>query len=305
MRTARAWLDAPQPILRLELVRVLAPLAILGFVSSRLAHVSEWVGGWGFRVPDLSGDALQPIYLPTLGTTGAHVFGVVLVISALSLSLGFRARWAALVFALLMTYAALEDRLATFTVTKLSPMVGFGLAASPCGSAFGIDAWLRSKKGIPMPRTVAGGGVRFFQAFLCTMYCASGLCKARGDWLKHPLVLWTHLHDTLQTWVSVLLANHIPGLVWTVAQGAVLAFEALAPLWFAWKKSRTWAMLFGVGMHAMIAVTFWPVRWFAMLMASLLIASFLPDELLLALDRRLRRWMKPRGTSAPTPSPAT
>ena len=307
MRRPSRWLDDPQPILRLELVRILAPLAILGFVSTRLAHVSEWVGGAGFRVPDLAGAAYQPIFLPTLGVAGAQAFGVALVVSALCVSLGVRARWAALVFAVLMTYAALQDRLATFTVTKLSPAVALALAASPCGRAFGVDAWLRRRReGVRMPKVVAGGSVRFFQAMLCTMYCASGICKARGDWLSYPYVLFSHLHDTLQTPFSVFLANHTPPFVWTLSQGAVLAFEVFAPLWFAWGRSRTPALVFGLGMHAMIAVTFWPVRWFAMLMASLLLGSFLPDRALSAIDRWARRKLRPRAPAPPsTESPAS
>jgi leucyl/phenylalanyl-tRNA--protein transferase len=45
------WLDEPQPALRLELVRIVAPLAILGFMSSRIAHADEWIGDGGFHVP--------------------------------------------------------------------------------------------------------------------------------------------------------------------------------------------------------------------------------------------------------------
>lgn len=296
------WLDAPQPILRLELIRFFLPLAVLGFVSSRLAYAGEWVGGTGFKIPDLGGDYTQPIFLPALGAGGARIFGVVLVAAGLCVAAGIRARAAALVFALCMAYAALQDRLATFTVTKLSPAMFLALAASPCGRAFGVDAWLARRKGVRMPKLVAGGSVRFFQCFLATMYCASGVCKARGDWIKHPLVLWTHLHDTLQTWLSVFLANHVPSVVWTASQYMVLAFEVGAPLWFAWRRSRTPALVFGLGMHFMIATSFWPVRWFAMLMATLLVGSYLPDEAVAWLDRKLRPIF--RRNKPPVPSPA-
>jgi hypothetical protein len=54
------------------------------------------------------------------------------------------------------------------------------------------------------------------------------------------------------------------------------------------------ALVVGVGMHTMIALMFGPVRWFAMLMATLLLASYLPDELLTRLRRRLARLGKKR-----------
>jgi hypothetical protein len=295
------WLDEPQPILRLELVRILAPLAILGFLSSRLAHAGEWVGDAGFRVPNLYGDARQPIDVPALGETSSIVFGLVVVGAALAVSSGFHARKAAFVLALAAAYAALGDRVSTFTVTKLTPVIGLALAASPCGAAYGVDAWLR-KKANPdhrEPRLVAGGSVRFFQVLLCTLYCASGLCKAQGDWLGHPLVLWTHLHDDMQTRVSVFLANAIPAAGWTAAQAAVLLFESLAPLWFAWRRTRTAALIFGLAMHAFIALTFWPVRWFALLMASLLLGSFLPERALALLQDVGRSNPKSREHPAP------
>src|SRR6185295_12675481 len=58
----------PQPVERLAVVRILAPLAVLGFLSSRIAEAPEWIGDAGFSVPDLgdTGDYHQPLYLPPL-----------------------------------------------------------------------------------------------------------------------------------------------------------------------------------------------------------------------------------------------
>ena len=39
-----------------ELIRILAPLATLGFMSGRLAHADEWLSPAGFQVPDLKID---------------------------------------------------------------------------------------------------------------------------------------------------------------------------------------------------------------------------------------------------------
>jgi hypothetical protein len=273
------WLGAPQPILRLELIRILAPLAMLGFLSSRLAYPSEWVGDAYFRLPRLH-DTRHPLDLPALHAPLPTLFSLVLVLAALALSAGFQARKAALVLGCAVAYAALGDRLSTFTVTKLTPVIACALAASPCGSAYGLDAWLRCRRDPTecQPDRVAGGSVRFFQILLCVFYSASGVAKARGEWLEQPLVLWTHLHDSLQTGFSLLLANHLPTVSWTVAQGAVLLFELGAPLWFAWRRTRTAALVFALGMHAFIGACFWPVRWFALLMMVLVYAAFAPER---------------------------
>lgn len=276
------WLDEPQPILRLELIRILAPLAILGFLSSRLAHVGEWVGENGFRLPEFHDATRHPIDVPALPGSAATLYAVTVVATALAVSVGFHPRKAALMLALAVAYAGLGDRLSTFTVTKLTPAIALALAASPCGSAYSVHALLR-RRAHPAhraPALVAGGSVRFFQALLCTVYSASGVAKLRGDWLSHPLVLWTHLHDDMQTRFSLFMANALPAAGWTVAQASVLLFEVLAPLWFALPRTRTAALWFAIGMHGFIGACFWPVRWFALLMISLLLGAFLPERVL-------------------------
>jgi uncharacterized membrane protein YphA (DoxX/SURF4 family) len=283
------WLEGPEPVLRLEIIRVVAPLAVLGFMSSRLAHVDEWLTSAGFQVPPMSvPDYRQPFYLPPLSSTSAWLLAIAMVLSGLAVAVGFRARAAALVFAATLAYVALADRLAAFTVSKLAPAVMLALAASPCGARFGVDAWLarRASPDAPLPRWVAGGGPRFFQVLLPAFYCGSAIAKgfdtssarlARGDWLKDPLVLWSHVHDSYQTGFSFLLADAMPAWAWTALQAVVLALELGAPLWFAMKRTRPWALALAVQMHVMIGLMFWPVRWFALLMIALWLGAYLPE----------------------------
>lgn len=287
-----SWLDTPVPILRLELVRIAAPLAILGFMSSRIAWADEWLGRGGFRVPDLgTGDYRQPLFLPSLPSWAAWSIAVTFVASGLAVSLGWRARQIAWLFAACAAYVALSDRLAAFSVSKLAPVVGIALALSPCGRRFGIDAWRRAKKfpNKKLPRTVTSGTVRFFQIMVPVIYCASGIAKMRGDWLKMPYVLWTHLHGTYQTGFTLFLANLLPPFAWTLFQVGTLVLETGAPLWFSWSRTRPYALLAAVGMHAMIGLMFGPVRYFAMLMATLLIASHLAEPRLESLAQRLAK----------------
>jgi hypothetical protein len=137
---------------------------------------------------------------------------------------------------------------------------------------------------------VSGGCVAFFQFLMPVFYFSSGLAKAHGDWLSERYVLWTHIHDSYQTTVSWLLANHLPAWMWTVIQGAVLAFECGAPLWFALRPTRPFALGFGVAMHLGIGLMFGPVIWFSLLMITLLVASYAPERWLVrALSLRSAR----------------
>jgi uncharacterized membrane protein YphA (DoxX/SURF4 family) len=283
------WLEVPQPVLRLEIVRIFAPLAILGFMTSRISHADEWLGDAGFRVPDLAkADYRQPLFIPALPDWAAWSIAIALAASGLLVALGFRARQAAIVFALTSAFVALSDRLSAFSVSKMAPVIAITLALSPCGSRFGVDAWLRKRQRtkLKLPTHVVSGSVRFIQLLVPVIYCASGIAKIRGDWLHHSHVLWTHLHDSYQTPVALALANILPASAWTVLQAITLGFETLAPLLFAHPRTRTGALIVGVGMHTMIGLMFGPVLWFAILMATLLVSAFLPDRL---LDRAAKR----------------
>jgi hypothetical protein len=131
--------------------------------------------------------------------------------------------------------------------------------------------------------------VRFFQLLVPVIYCASGIAKARGDWLHHPYVLFSHLHGTYQTPVTLFLANLVPPFLWTLLQVGVLVLETAAPLWFAWGRVRPYAVLAAVTMHAFIGLMFGPVKYFAILMATLILASHLAEPLLLRATARLAR----------------
>jgi uncharacterized membrane protein YphA (DoxX/SURF4 family) len=270
---------APQPIVRLEALRILVPLFILGFMSSRLVHADHWIGDAGFRVPDMGGDWRQPLYLPPLPGWTAWALAAAMVASSLSLAAGFLTRYAAGLFAFTLAWVALADRLAAFTVSKLGVALVLALCLSPCGARYGVDSWLRkhqSNSAVFSPTHVSGLVVRFFQLTLVVMYCSSGICKARNDWLTTPYLLWTHLHGSYQTAFTQFLTNRLPGWSWNALQGVTLVFEVFAPLWFVLRWTRPFALAWGLAMHGMIGLMFGPVIWFSLLMASLLVACFAP-----------------------------
>ena len=276
----RAWFFAPQPVARLCAIRILVPLAILGFLSSRLVHADHRIGSSGFHVPDVGRDDYrQPLYLPALPDGIAWTLALLTVVSGVAVAAGALTRVSSVVFALLLVYLALADRLAAFTVSKLGAVLAVALALTPAGARASVDAWLRRSRDWsphPRPGEVGGGNVRFFQMLVAVMYFASGLGKLRGDWLDRNDVIYTNLHDSYQTAVSYLLASRVPAWGWTGFQWLVLALELGAPLWLTLGPTRLPAVVLLLGMHAIIGLGFGPVIRFALLMASLLVACFAP-----------------------------
>jgi uncharacterized membrane protein YphA (DoxX/SURF4 family) len=278
MNAIERWLVAPQPIWRLVLLRLLVPLVILAFLSSRLIHADYWLSPRGFQVPDLGGsDWRQPLYLPSIAPWAAWTVATATVVSGLMLAAGWLTRVAGALFALVLAYLALADRLEAFTVSKLAPVLVLALIYGPSGARCGIDAWRRRRRDpdAPRPTVDTSGALRFFQLFLVVMYSGSGIAKLRGDWLTGS-VLWSHVHDDYQTAVSYFLVRRLPGGAWHGLQWLTLTFEVGAPLWFALRPTRTPALVAGLVMHAMIGLMFGPVVWFALLMSSLLVACYAP-----------------------------
>lgn len=275
-------LFAPQPIVRLEVVRILAPIAMLIFFASRVVHPDDWLSAAGFRIPQLDHDYHQAVYFSPLSPFAARVACGLVVACCIAVAVGAGTRWAALVLAVVLAYAALADRSESFTVSKISPIFALALALSPAGARWSVDAWWRRRRDPrhQPPTLVSAGCVRFFQLWLIVFYFSSGLAKAHGDWLSDPYVLWSHLHDSYQTPVSWFFANHLPTFGWTIMQATTIAFELGAPLWFALRWTRPFALAYGVLMHAMIGMMFGPLAGFSLLMMSLLVASFAPVTLL-------------------------
>jgi Vitamin K-dependent gamma-carboxylase len=269
---------APQPIERLAALRIFLPLAILGFLASRLVHADDWLSTAGFHPPQLIEDWRQPLGLAPVSPTTAWLIAAGLVIAGLGSSLGLATRAMTAAFAGLLAYTTLADRLEAFTVSKLGTVLVIALAVSPCGARASLDAWWRGRRDPARiaPTRCAGGSVRFFQILIPVFYFSSGVCKATGDWLRNPYVLWSHLHDSYQTPVSLFAANHAPSWMWTVIQATTLAFEVGAPLWFGWRRTRPYALIYGVAMHAMIGLMFGPVIWFSLLMIVVLVAGYAP-----------------------------
>jgi len=282
---ASRWLDHPQPVVRLEVLRIVGPLAILGFMSDRLAHVTEWVGVTGFRLQDVP-DWRSPTFPRGLPPGLAWTLAGLMVVSAIATSAGYRTRWSSLLFAATLFAVGVLDHLSSFTVTKIGPVLMLVVSLSRAGRLLGVDAWRRRARGCKRPRRLRPlPAVRFLQLFLAVFYCASGIAKAEGDWLRMPLVMWSHLHDSYQTPVAYALASHLPGWLWTVTQGLVLAFETLAPVWFGLARTRNVALAFALSMHVGIALMFGPVVWFAILMIAVLVTAYLPERCFVPLER--------------------
>jgi hypothetical protein len=293
----RFWFD-PQPAHRIALFRIFAPLAILGLMSSRIWNWQEFLTHAGFHVPEFqTATPDQPIYFAPIGVDTAFVITLLLVASGLAVSLGWHTRIANVIFAALLAYVSLFDRLCAVSVNKLGTTVMVALCFCQSGAVYSLDARRRrrTERNYKPTTEIPGGPIRFLMVQLAVMYCASGLCKAGanpaepGDWLKSGYVLWSQIHGHYQTVVSYWVGRLLPQHAWPVLQALVLTYELGAPLLLVWRRSRNATIGFGFAMHLMVGLMFRRIIYFSLLMMSLL-TLWLPDRAQLTvlwLPRRL------------------
>lgn len=143
------------------------------------------------------------------------------------------------------------------------------LMVSPCGRGLSIDAWRRRRKlaaagdtaGVAASRFVAPWAVRLFQLELCTIYFFTGLAKLGGEtWWQGTSVHYVLNDVTITRWSFAQL----PVPIWITAPITYvsLAFEVFFPVLVLWRRSRPWALLYGVLFHLGIFLTI-DVGWFS------------------------------------------
>ena len=81
----------------------------------------------------------------------------------------------------------------------------------------------------------------------------------------------------------------LPDGMWTAGQYGTLVFEIGAPIWFAWRRTRYWAIAAGFGLHLGIALMMRNVGLF-----SLQMVAFYPLFVSAEAWRGFGRWVLER-----------
>jgi len=250
-RLAECWNDfwyGPMPAIRLAAFRqgILYTLAL--YMLARWMHAGEWLTVAGFH-PSLRADRVNAPQLPLLPPALLPALGIALFGSIALAIFGWLRRPATIVALLLVVYVTLADPISAFTLNRLFilSLLLFALAPAP-GPDDTMPAW----------------PVRVLQLTLVVHYATSGVCKAlRGDWLTSSDVLWAQLQNIYMTDAAALFVRLTPTWAMTLLQHVALGFELLAPLLFGVRRLRPLAIVIGLGMHVMIAVTMYQLIYFS------------------------------------------
>lgn len=250
-RLAERWNEywyAPMPAIRLDAFRQALLFTLVLYMLARWMHAAEWLTAVGFH-PSPAADRINAPQLPLLPVQWLPLLGVGLFGSLALAIFGWLRRPATVVALLLVIYVSLVDPIAAFTLNRLYIFSLVLFALAPAADADDtIPAW----------------PVRILQLNLVLHYATSGVCKAlRGDWLTHSDVLWAQLQNIYMTDAAALIVRVTPMWAMTLLQHLAFGFELFAPLLFGLRRLRPYALVIGLAMHVVIAVTMYQLIYFS------------------------------------------
>ena len=209
----------------------------------------------------------------------------VLAALALAMTVGFRHRIAAALFALGFTYLQLIDVATYLNHYYLASLLALLLAVAPAHRAFSIDA-LRDRS--RRDATVSAFWLYLFRFQVGVVYTFAGLAKAQSDWLVHaqPLRIWLGSHTDLPILGPLFTLPGAP----LVMSWAGFCFDTSVAWLLLYRRTRRFAYPVLLIFHTLTSILF-PIGMFPVIM-TIAALVFFPPEWPLRLAANLGRRLK-------------
>jgi hypothetical protein len=222
-----------------------------------------------------NGDVLWWQVMPDLPLVGVQIMCLLLVIASALLALGAFsnvAAWSVFFLTLaLQRYNPLAFNGGDFIIRGVLQL---GVALGPSGAYLSVDA-ARQRPRSTVPPSIEAWPLRFIQLHISVGYLLTSYLKTRGHTWIDGTALWYALN------LSDLVRFKIPSLITAPPVGAVLTWLSLASeafvgigVWF--RRTRTMALLVGLGLHLGIALTL-EIGFFSLVMITSYLA-FVPGS---------------------------
>lgn len=241
----------------------------------------EWLGTERFSL----------LFMMPQSEAGVYAVFALLVLAALSLTVGFCSRTSAAVLCVMLISLHNRNLIILNSGDGLMRMMGIYLMFSHCGEQLSVDAWLKKRAGAPVVQTeFAIWAQRLMQLQICAVYLHSVLAKSFGTpWLDGTTVYYVlQLREFYRVQLPFLLSS-----IWfsKVLTWGTLAVET-AMFTLVWiKELRYYVLALGLLLHAGIELTM-NIPQFETLMMSSYLLFVDPSHLQWLLDKLAGRWKK-------------
>ncbi len=262
------YLKAPTAIAPLAVFRML-----FGFIM--LVSILRFVlKGW------VKALYIDPVYYFTfygfewvkpLGATGMYLVFTVMAVSAVMIMVGYRYRFAALLFFLTFTYVELIDKSNYLNHYYFVSIVAFLLILLPANKNFSIDSHLNPSIRVgKVPRWT----IFVIQLQLAIVYFYAGAAKLNSEWMLDamPLKIWLPAHAHMPL-IGGLMDFEITAYIFSWA-GAI--YDLTIVFFLLYYRTRLFAYAAVVVFHLTTALLF-PIGMFPYIMVLSTLIFFPPD----------------------------
>jgi hypothetical protein len=276
-------------------------MPLLGdWLSDDLVKDHPWLGHFENWLPHEAGDAWMAWAEPL---SSHYLLFALLVLSLISLTLGFYTRLSAIAAVLLA--GTFHHRL-VWLMNGGDDLYRDGLyflVLAPAGAVWSIDHWRRVRagsgpEGAGEPVTIAPWSVRLMQIQVCCMYLFTGLVKLKADYPNGEALYWVlnNLELTRFSYNQV----PIPLFLCRVMTWGTLTFELGFSLLVWIRPLRRWVLLAGLGLHLGIFLVM-EIGWFSQVTLCWYVL-FLSGESVSRFMTRLGAQLRgPAATNQPVP----
>lgn len=292
----RFWFT-PVPTTSLAVLRIVYGLVLTSFTLTLGPDLKSFFFREGL-FPEHPVRAWNPSLLRLFQSdTAVVVLYVVLLLSAVAITVGFRPQLASAV-AWISMYSFVSRNGFVFNAgDNLLKIIALYLVFAPSGAALSLDRWRRHRSEFWDFPLRSPWALRLIQIQLSVIYLFTFVEKIRGDtWYFGTAVSYAQRLEYLQRFpLPDALANSL--IFANLATYATLAIE-LAMAVLVWnRKARWWVIPLGLALHVLVDLTI-NVGFFSVLMFILYLA-FVPPETMTRLALSLRnRWRQRRDAEA-------
>ena len=230
--------------------------------------------------------------LPDLPTAGVKLFCLALVGASFFLMVGAWTRVSAwIVFVLTLALQRYNPAAFNGGDFIMRGVLQLGVALGPSGAFLSVDAWRLGNWAKPPPE-VEAWPIRFIQLHISVGYLLTFYLKTRGHTWFDGTALWYALN------IEDLARFRVPDVLIVPPLGTIFSWlavttEAFVGIGVWWRRTRTLALIAGIGLHLGIALTL-EIGFFSLIMITSYLA-FVPGQ---SIERLLNRFRSsPRARS--------
>lgn len=190
-------------------------------------------------------------WVEPMGLVGMYAVHIILFLSALAFTLGYRYRWAACIMFISFTYTELIDLAYYLNHYYFVSLMSFIMIFLPAHNAVSLD--VRQAR-VSFANRTSAWTIYVVMLMVAIVYCYAGFAKINYAWLIEalPLKIWLPAHDHIPLIGSLFAWNWTPYLFSWFG----MVYDTTIVFFLLWPLTRKWAYFSVIVFHVLTGILF-------------------------------------------------